>query len=94
MNLLSKRDAAIVSEQEGTTRDVIETYLNVDGYPVILADTAGIRKAKNKVEKEGIMKELKRRRYYLKPSERKKEKRIAAAKRRRKVENRMRQRKQ
>ena len=53
-----------------------------------------IKRFKRKVEKEGIMKELKRRRYYLKPSERKKEKRIAAAKRRRKVENRMRQRKQ
>ena len=60
MNLLSKRDAAIVSEQEGTTRDVIETYLNVDGYPVILADTAGIRKAKNKVEKEGIRRAIKK----------------------------------
>ena len=54
LNLLAKREAAIVSEEEGTTRDVIETYLNIDGYPVILADTAGIRKAKNKVEKEGI----------------------------------------
>ena len=53
-----------------------------------------IKRFKRKVEKEGIMKELKRRRYYLNPSERKKEKRIAAAKRRRKVENRIRQRKQ
>ena len=60
LNLLSKRDAAIVSEQEGTTRDVIETYLNIDGYPVILADTAGIRKVKNKVEKEGIQKAIKK----------------------------------
>jgi len=60
LNLLSKRDAAIVSEQEGTTRDVIETYLNIDGYPVILADTAGIRKAKNKVEKEGIKRAIKK----------------------------------
>ena len=40
-----------MSEQEGTTRDVIETYLNIDGYPVVLADTAGIRKVKNKVGK-------------------------------------------
>ena len=54
LNLLSKRDAAIVSEEEGTTRDVIEIYLNIDGYPVILADTAGIRNSKNKVEQIGI----------------------------------------
>ena len=54
LNLLSKRDAAIVSDEAGTTRDVIETYLNLDGYPVILADTAGIREAKNEVEKKGI----------------------------------------
>jgi tRNA modification GTPase len=60
LNLLSKREAAIVSEEEGTTRDVIETYLNIDGYPVILADTAGIRKAKNKVEKEGIQRAIKK----------------------------------
>ena len=55
LNLLSKRDVAIVSEEEGTTRDVIETYLNIDGYPVILADTAGIRDSKNEVEKKGIL---------------------------------------
>ena len=54
LNLLSKREVAIVSEEEGTTRDVIETFLNIDGYPVLLADTAGIRKAKNEVEKKGI----------------------------------------
>ena len=54
LNLLSKREVAIVSEEEGTTRDVIETFLNIDGYPVILADTAGIREAKNEVEKKGI----------------------------------------
>ncbi len=54
LNLLAKRDVAIVSDEEGTTRDVIETYLNIDGYPVILADTAGIRDAKNEVEKKGI----------------------------------------
>ena len=60
LNLLAKRDAAIVSEEEGTTRDVVETYLNIDGYPVILADTAGIRKAKNKVEKEGIKRAIKK----------------------------------
>ena len=54
LNLLSRREVAIVSEEEGTTRDVIETFLNIDGYPVILADTAGIREAKNEVEKKGI----------------------------------------
>ena len=55
LNLLSKREAAIVSEEEGTTRDVIETYLNIDGYPVILADTAGIRDSKNEIEKKGVL---------------------------------------
>ena len=54
LNLLSKRNAAIVSEEEGTTRDIIEVYLNIDGYPVILADTAGIRDSKNEVEKKGM----------------------------------------
>ena len=54
LNLLSKREVAIVSDEAGTTRDVIETYLNIDGYPVILADTAGIRDAKNEIEKKGI----------------------------------------
>ncbi len=54
LNLLSKREVAIVSDEAGTTRDVIETYLNIDGYPVILADTAGIREAKNEIEKKGI----------------------------------------
>ncbi len=54
LNLLSKREVAIVSDEAGTTRDVIETYLNLDGYPVLLADTAGIREAKNEVEKKGI----------------------------------------
>ena len=39
---------------------MVETYLNIDGYPVILADTAGIRKAKNKVEKEGIKRAIKK----------------------------------
>ena len=54
LNLIAKRDVAIVSDEAGTTRDVIETYLNIDGYPVILADTAGIRDAKNEIEKKGI----------------------------------------
>ena len=54
LNLLSKREVAIVSDEAGTTRDVIETYLNLDGYPVLLADTAGIRESTNEVEKKGI----------------------------------------
>jgi tRNA modification GTPase len=54
LNLLSKREVAIVSDEEGTTRDVIETFLNIDGFPVILADTAGIRDSKNEVEKKGV----------------------------------------
>ena len=54
MNYLSNRDVAIVSEIAGTTRDVIETHLNIDGYPVIISDTAGIRESKNDIEKKGI----------------------------------------
>ena len=60
LNLLSKREVAIVSEEKGTTRDIIETYLNIEGYPVILADTAGIREAKNEVEKKGVTLALKK----------------------------------
>ena len=60
LNYLSKRDAAIVSEIAGTTRDVIETHLNLDGYPVVLSDTAGIRNSKNEIEKKGINIALKR----------------------------------
>ena len=60
LNYLSKRDAAIVSEIAGTTRDVIETHLNLDGYPVVLSDTAGIRNSKNEIEKKGIKIALKR----------------------------------
>jgi len=54
LNYLSNRDVAIVSEIAGTTRDVIETHLNIDGYPVIVSDTAGIRESKNEIEKKGI----------------------------------------
>ena len=54
LNYLSKRDVAIVSEIAGTTRDVIETYLNLDGYPVIISDTAGIRESIDEIEKKGI----------------------------------------
>ena len=54
LNYLSKRDVAIVSQIAGTTRDVIETHLNLDGYPVVVSDTAGIRNSKNEIEKKGI----------------------------------------
>ncbi len=60
MNYLSNRDVAIVSEIAGTTRDVIEAHLNIDGYPVIVSDTAGIRESKNEIEKKGIKLSLNR----------------------------------
>jgi tRNA modification GTPase len=63
LNYLSKRDVAIVSEIAGTTRDVIETHLNLDGYPVVVSDTAGIRDSKNEIEKKGIKLALNRAEY-------------------------------
>ncbi len=54
LNYLSKRDVAIVSEIAGTTRDVIEAHLNIDGYPVVISDTAGIRESKDEIERKGI----------------------------------------
>jgi len=60
MNYLSNRDVAIVSEIAGTTRDVVETRLNIDGYPVIISDTAGIRDSKDEIEKKGIKLSLNR----------------------------------
>ena len=54
LNLLVKRQAAIVSSIKGTTRDIIEVKYNINNYPVILTDTAGIRNAKNKIEKTGV----------------------------------------
>ena len=52
LNYLSNREVAIVSEIAGTTRDVVETHLNIDGYPVIISDTAGIRDSKDEIEKK------------------------------------------
>ena len=60
LNALAKRDVAIVSEEAGTTRDVIEVHLDLGGIPVILVDTAGIREARGKVEAEGISRALAR----------------------------------
>ena len=60
LNNLSNREVAIVSEIAGTTRDVVETHLNLDGYPVIISDTAGIRDSKDEIEKKGIRLSLKK----------------------------------
>jgi tRNA modification GTPase len=58
LNALARREAAIVSEEAGTTRDIIEVTLDLGGVPVILSDTAGIREAAGKVESEGIRRAL------------------------------------
>ena len=60
LNNLSNREVAIVSEIAGTTRDVVEVYLNLDGYPVVISDTAGIRDSKDEIEKKGIKLSLKK----------------------------------
>ena len=54
LNALARRDAAIVAETAGTTRDVVEVHLDLGGFPVIVADTAGLREAADGVEREGI----------------------------------------
>jgi tRNA modification GTPase len=54
LNALARREAAIVSEEAGTTRDIIEVTLDLGGVPVILSDTAGIRAAEGRIEREGI----------------------------------------
>ncbi len=54
LNLLARREAAIVSAIPGTTRDIIEVHMNLDGYAVTLADTAGLREAGDVIEDEGI----------------------------------------
>jgi tRNA modification GTPase len=60
LNALARRDAAIVSAEAGTTRDVVEVRLNLGGYPVVLMDTAGIREAGGEIEREGIRRSLDR----------------------------------
>jgi tRNA modification GTPase len=60
LNALARRDVAIVSEEAGTTRDVIEVHLDLGGLPVIVTDTAGIREAQGAVEAEGIRRTLQR----------------------------------
>jgi tRNA modification GTPase len=54
MNQLARREVAIVSPHAGTTRDVIEVQLDLDGYPVTVIDTAGIRETNDPVEQEGV----------------------------------------
>jgi tRNA modification GTPase len=58
LNLLAKREVAIVSNIAGTTRDIIEVNLDIAGYLVTLADTAGIREDADIIEKEGIKRAL------------------------------------
>jgi len=54
LNRLARRDAAIVSDIAGTTRDVIEVHLDLGGYPVVVSDTAGLREADGEIEREGV----------------------------------------
>ena len=60
INKLAKRNVAITSRISGTTRDIIELRYNLDGIPIVFLDTAGIRKSKNKIEKIGVSKSLKK----------------------------------
>ena len=60
LNLLSKRDVAIVSDTAGTTRDVLEVHLDLNGYPITLFDTAGLRETEDSIEMEGIKRALSR----------------------------------
>jgi tRNA modification GTPase len=54
LNALARRDVAIVSAEPGTTRDVLEVWLDLDGLPILIADTAGLRAAEGAVEREGM----------------------------------------
>lgn len=60
INALTHKDVAIVSQTAGTTRDVVEAHLDVDGFPVILADTAGLREQAEAIETEGIRRAVQR----------------------------------
>lgn len=60
LNAIARREAAIVSEEAGTTRDLVEITVNLGGFPVCFVDTAGLRKAEGAVEREGIRRALER----------------------------------
>ena len=60
LNALARRDAAIVTDEPGTTRDPIEVHLDLEGWPVTVVDTAGLREATGKVEAEGIRRAVER----------------------------------
>ena len=58
INALAQREVAIVSDIPGTTRDVVEVHLDLGGYPVIVADTAGLRETADRIEAEGVRRAL------------------------------------
>jgi len=60
INALTHKEVAIVSQVAGTTRDIVEAHLDVDGFPVILADTAGLRESAEQIEAEGIKRAVKK----------------------------------
>ena len=60
INALTKKEVAIVSQIAGTTRDIVETHLDVAGFPVVLADTAGLRDSAEQIEAEGIRRAVKK----------------------------------
>ena len=60
LNRLARREAAIVSAQAGTTRDIVEVRLDLGGYPVLIADTAGLRVTPDEIEAEGVRRALER----------------------------------
>ncbi|XP_050401972.1 tRNA modification GTPase GTPBP3, mitochondrial isoform X1 [Patella vulgata] len=60
LNILCQRPAAIVSPIAGTTRDIVESAVNIGGYPVLLSDTAGLRIGQDEIEKEGIRRAIQR----------------------------------
>jgi tRNA modification GTPase len=60
LNKIAQRDAAITSPLPGTTRDIVEVAIDLEGYPVVLADTAGLRDSDDVVEREGLRRALRR----------------------------------